>query len=237
MIVGIDLGTTNSLIAYHSAEGPRLIPNALGGVLTPSVIGVDRDSHWLVGQAARELQVTHPERCAAAFQAADGQRLDGDARRPADGRGGAVEPGAAVAQGRCRGPLRRGGRRGRHHRARLLQRNAAAGRRSRPAGWRASTCGGFSTNRPPAAIAYSVHESQEDRVILVYDLGGGTFDVSIVDRLDGVMEIRASAGGNLPWRRRFHLRPRRARAGGARRRLRTGGDGGAALGRPTAARM
>jgi len=68
MILGIDLGTTNSSVAYMTPEGPRLIPNALAEVLTPSVVGIDLSGEVLVGQAAKDLQVTHPERCASAFK-------------------------------------------------------------------------------------------------------------------------------------------------------------------------
>src|SRR5947199_9255223 len=67
-IIGIDLGTTNSAAAYLAEDGPRLIPNALGETLTPSVVGIDPDGNLLVGRAARELQVVHPERCAALFK-------------------------------------------------------------------------------------------------------------------------------------------------------------------------
>lgn len=67
-VIGIDLGTTHSAAAYMTDEGPRLIPNALGEVLTPSVVGVDEAGQLLVGRAARELQTLHPERCAALFK-------------------------------------------------------------------------------------------------------------------------------------------------------------------------
>src|SRR4051794_35484134 len=67
-VIGIDLGTTHSVAAHLTAEGPRLIPNSLGDVLTPSVVGIDPDNRLLVGRAARELQVTQPERCAALFK-------------------------------------------------------------------------------------------------------------------------------------------------------------------------
>jgi molecular chaperone HscC len=60
-IIGIDLGTTNSAAAHMTDGGPRLVPNALGEVLTPSVVGIDLDGKVLVGRAARELQVLHPE--------------------------------------------------------------------------------------------------------------------------------------------------------------------------------
>ena len=67
-IIGIDLGTTNSSAGYLAEGGPCLIPNALGEVLTPSVVGIDPDGRLLVGRAAKELQVTQPERCASLFK-------------------------------------------------------------------------------------------------------------------------------------------------------------------------
>jgi len=67
-IVGIDLGTTFSAVGYLSDEGPRLVSNVLGDVLTPSAVGIDDDGQVLVGRAAKELQVTRPERCASAFK-------------------------------------------------------------------------------------------------------------------------------------------------------------------------
>ena len=68
IIVGIDLGTTNSAVACMEENGPRLIPNALGEVLTPSVVGVDEDGKLLIGRAAKELQVMQPERCVGLFK-------------------------------------------------------------------------------------------------------------------------------------------------------------------------
>jgi molecular chaperone HscC len=67
-IIGIDLGTTNSLAARLTEDGPAVIPNALGEALTPSVVGLDHDDKLLVGRAAKELQVIEPDRCAALFK-------------------------------------------------------------------------------------------------------------------------------------------------------------------------
>src|SRR5580658_1020641 len=67
-IIGIDLGTTNSAAALLEKDGPRILPNALGEPLTPSVIGIDEDGKLLVGRAAKELQVLRPERCASVFK-------------------------------------------------------------------------------------------------------------------------------------------------------------------------
>src|SRR5687767_14474095 len=68
MIIGIDLGTTNSVAAYLSDDGPRLIPNALGETLTPSVVGFPLGGRLIVGRTALEYQVTAPQRCASLFK-------------------------------------------------------------------------------------------------------------------------------------------------------------------------
>ncbi len=78
-IIGIDLGTTNSAATYLADDGPRLLPNALGTTLTPSVVGIDSSGKLLVGAAAKELQVVHPEALCRPFQKAHGERLDDQA--------------------------------------------------------------------------------------------------------------------------------------------------------------
>jgi molecular chaperone HscC len=67
-IVGIDLGTTNSLIGVFSDGQPRLIPNPHGGFLTPSIVGLLDDGRVIVGAPAKEYRVTNPDRCAWAFK-------------------------------------------------------------------------------------------------------------------------------------------------------------------------
>ena len=67
MIVGIDLGTTHSLIGAYGPDGPRLIRNALGSLLTPSAVSLGEDGRIIVGQAARERLVSHPRQSVAAL--------------------------------------------------------------------------------------------------------------------------------------------------------------------------
>src|SRR5262245_22440059 len=67
-IIGIDLGTTNSLVAHLADNGPQIIPNALGELLTPSVVGIEDDGTLVVGSVAKELQVLQPDRCASLFK-------------------------------------------------------------------------------------------------------------------------------------------------------------------------
>ncbi len=78
-IIGIDLGTTNSAATYMAEDGPKLIPNALGESLTPSIVGMDDGNNLLVGRTAKEFQVLHPEALRHTLQAPHGQRLDGEA--------------------------------------------------------------------------------------------------------------------------------------------------------------
>ena len=66
--IGIDLGTSNSLAAYWTEEGPALIPNAFGQFLTPSIVSVDENNEILVGQIAKERLITHPSLTVSAFK-------------------------------------------------------------------------------------------------------------------------------------------------------------------------
>src|SRR5919199_5020 len=86
-VVGIDLGTTNSAVAAWTEEGPKLVPNALGEPLTPSVVGLDDDNAVLVGRPARDRLVTHPERTVASFK-----RWMGSARETRLSRGRLFRP-------------------------------------------------------------------------------------------------------------------------------------------------
>jgi molecular chaperone HscC len=86
-LIGIDLGTTNSAVAVWTEAGPRLIANAIGENLTPSVVGLDDDNSILVGQSARNRLVTHPERTVASFK-----RWMGTTRETRLGRGQVFRP-------------------------------------------------------------------------------------------------------------------------------------------------
>lgn len=193
MIIGIDLGTTNSLVAHLTADGPRLIPNALGEMLTPSVVGIDADGQVLVGSAAREYQVLHPERCASTFKrqmgsdwktTLAGQQLD------------AVELSSLVlkslkadAEAHLGKPVVEA----------VITVPAYFNELQRKATMRAGKIAGLDVKRilnepTAAAIAYGVHETEDEKIIVIYDLGGGTFDVSVLERFEGTLEIRSSAG-------------------------------------------
>ena len=192
-IIGIDLGTTNSLAAVMEPAGPKLIPNALGQVLTPSVVGCDRSGEFLVGSAARELQVLHPERCAGVFKRHMGSdwettlagqklsavQLSGCILRSLKGDAEAYL-GESIFQAVITVPA---------------YFNEPQRRATMAAGQLAGLEVQRILNEPTAAaIAYGFHEAEQESVAAIVDLGGGTFDVSIVEQFEGTLEIRASAG-------------------------------------------
>jgi molecular chaperone HscC len=195
MIVGINLGTTHSLIGAYTEQGSTLFPNALGDLLTPSVISVDGDT-VLVGQAARDRLISHPERTVAAFKRWMGSsretRLGDRSFRP-------EELSALVL------------------RSLLADAEAALGEKiteavisvpayfsdaqrkaTRSAGELAGVRVERLINEPTAAaLAYGLQNREQESRFLVFDLGGGTFDVSILESFDSVFEVHASAGDNF----------------------------------------
>jgi molecular chaperone HscC len=192
-IIGIDLGTTNSAAAYFDGTAPRLIPTALGGVLTPSVVGIDLDGKVTVGQSARELQVTHPERCASLFKRRMGSdwsvELAGRSFSPEELSGLVLRSLKQDAEAHLGNPVGRA----------VITVPAYFNEHQRKATINAGRIAGLVVERilnepTAAALAYGVRDSAEDRVLLVFDLGGGTFDVSVVDVMDGAVEVRASSG-------------------------------------------
>jgi len=196
MIVGIDLGTTNSSVAFMDATGPRLIPNALGSPLTPSVVGIDLEGQLLVGQAAKDLQVTKPERCAAAFKRQMGMNwtvnLDRHEFTPEKLSSLVLQSLKQDAEAFFGSPVEQA----------VITVPAYFNEHQRKATLQAGQIAGLNVcrilNEPTAAaIAYGFHESKQDRTILVVDLGGGTFDVSVVEMFEGMVEVRASSGDSF----------------------------------------
>ncbi|MGL4420420.1 MAG: Hsp70 family protein, partial [Gemmataceae bacterium] len=192
-LIGIDLGTTNSAAAHLTPDGPQLIPNALGGRLTPSIVGVDDQDRILVGAAARELQVTRPERCVALFKRYMGtDQITTIGKRsftPEELSGLVLRSLKDDAEAFFGLPVTRA----------VITVPAYFNDRQRKATIAAGRIAGFTVERilnepTAAAIAYGFHEANSDRTFLIFDLGGGTFDVSIVELFEGALEVRSSAG-------------------------------------------
>lgn len=196
MIVGIDLGTTNSLVAVWRGESSELVPNALGQFLTPSVVGLDDQGRVLVGQAARERLHTHPRQTTSLFKRHMGSatevRLGDRSFRP-------EELSALVLKSLKEDVERAFGET--VHEA-VISVPAYFSDAQRKATRIAGELAGLKVekliNEPTAAaLAYGLHQRDKETSFLVFDLGGGTFDVSILELFDGVMEVRASAGDNF----------------------------------------
>jgi molecular chaperone HscC len=192
-IIGIDLGTTNSAAAYMDGPGPRLIPNALGDVLTPSVVGVGEDGRVIVGREAKELQVIHPERCASLFKRRMGSdwtvKLAGRTYKPEELSGLVLRSLKQDAEAHLGRPIGRA----------VITVPAYFHEHQRKATLSAGRIAGLEVmrilNEPTAAaLAYGLHDGQRESILLVFDLGGGTFDVSVVDLMEGAVEVRASSG-------------------------------------------
>ena len=196
MIIGIDLGTTNSLVALWIGGVPVLVPNAIGDTLTPSCVGLSESGELLVGRAARDRLQTHPRLTTANFK-----RYMGSAReielgkqkfRPEELSSFVLRSLKADAEA-FTGEL--------VHEA-IISVPAYFSDAQRKATRAAGELAGLSVERlinepTAAALAYGVRDVGRERKFLVFDLGGGTFDVSILEIFEGVMEVRASTGDNF----------------------------------------
>ncbi|PUA43685.1 molecular chaperone HscC [Pseudomonas protegens] len=196
MIVGIDLGTTNSLVAVWRDTASELVPNALGQLLTPSVVGLDDEGRVLVGQAAKERLHTHPHLTTALFKRYMGSatevRLGDRLFRP--------EELSALVLKSLKEDVERSY--GEPVEEAVISVPAYFSDAQRKATRIAGELAGLKVekliNEPTAAaLAYGLHQRDKETSFLVFDLGGGTFDVSILELFDGVMEVRASAGDNF----------------------------------------
>ncbi|KFN41064.1 molecular chaperone HscC [Arenimonas oryziterrae] len=195
MLVGIDLGTTHSLIGVYGPDGPRLIPNALGEFLTPSAISVDPDGTVLVGRAARDRLVTQPGNSVAAFKRWMGTpretRLGKKSFRPEELSALVLRSLVADAEAHLGEKITEA----------VISVPAYFGDAQRKATRAAGELAGLRVERlinepTAAALAYGLQERLSGSTFIVLDLGGGTFDVSILEIFDGVMQVHASAGDN-----------------------------------------
>ncbi len=196
MIIGIDLGTTNSLVAIWRDGKASIIPNALGQHLTPSCVGMDDDGTVLIGEAARARLQTHPHMTAALFK-----RYMGSERKTQLGKASfrPEELSSMVLRS-----LKEDAEAYLGHKVEeaIITVPAYFSDAQRKATRVAGQLAGLKVERllnepTAAALAYGIQDTQRETKFLVFDLGGGTFDVSILELFEGVMEVRASAGDNF----------------------------------------
>lgn len=192
-IIGIDLGTTFSLVSVLRDGVPVPLPNALGEVLTPSAVSIGEDGRLLVGAPARARATTHPERTALAFKRDMGTDrvydLDGQRFTPSELSAlvlSALKQDAEAALG-----LR--------IEEAVITVPAYFDEAQRQATRAAGEIAGLRVERilnepTAAALAFGLHERHRELTAVVLDLGGGTFDVTVLEIIEGVIEIQSSAG-------------------------------------------
>lgn len=195
MIVGIDLGTTNSLVAVFTEEGPVIIPNRLGKHLTPSVVSVDENGNVYVGETAQERRNLYPDSVAQAFKRSMGTDrtydLSGKKFRPEELSSMILRYLKEDAEAYL----------GEEVTEAVISVPAYFDDKRRKATKRAGELAGLKVERmisepTAAAVAYGLYEKEKDTRFLVFDLGGGTFDVSILELYHNILEVRAVAGDN-----------------------------------------
>lgn len=194
-IIGIDLGTTNSLAAVWKNGECRLIPNTFGEYLTPSVVSFDTDGTVYVGKVAKERLVTHPNDTAAVFKRFMGTskiyRLAGKKYKP--------EELSALVLRRLKEDAEQ--YLGQEIEEAIISVPAYFNDLARSATKNAGKLAGLRVDRiinepSAAALAYQHQRQMEEAALLVFDFGGGTLDVSMVDCFDNVVEILAVGGDN-----------------------------------------
>ncbi len=195
-IIGIDLGTTNSACALWRQGKVELIPNRLGEWLTPSVVHIGQDAKVVVGKAAQERLLTHPQATAAVFK-----RYMGSDKHITLGKKSYTAPELSAFVLRS---LKEDAETylGETITEAVISVPAYFNNVQRKATMLAGELAGLKVERlinepTAAAIAYGVHTRREQTQFMVIDLGGGTFDVSIMEYFEGVLEVHASAGDNF----------------------------------------
>ena len=196
MIVGIDLGTTNSLVAYFDGEHARIIPNRLGENLTPSVVSVDEDGTLLVGRTALTRALRHPLSSASVFKRSMGTdrvyTLGDKSFRSEELSSFVLRSLKEDAEHFLGEPVEEA----------IISVPAYFNDSQRKATKRAGELAGLKVERiinepTAAAITHGLLDEKEKSRYLVFDLGGGTFDVSILERSGSIIEVRSIAGDNF----------------------------------------
>ena len=193
-IIGIDLGTTNSCVAVMEGGEAVVIANAEGNRTTPSVVAFSKDGERMVGQVAKRQAITNPDRTIASIKREMGSNykvnIDGKAYTPQEISAMILQKLKADAEAYLGQPVTEA----------VITVPAYFTDAQRQATKDAGKIAGLDVKRiinepTAAALAYGV-DKETDQKIMVYDLGGGTFDVSVLEVGDGVIEVLATAGNN-----------------------------------------
>ncbi len=191
-IIGIDLGTTNSCVSVIEGGEPVVIANAEGSRTTPSVVAFSKDGERMVGQVAKRQAIPNPERTVSSIKREMGTNykvtINGKSYTPQEISAMILQKLKADAESYLGGPVTEA----------VITVPAYFSDSQRQATKDAGRIAGLDVKRiinepTAAALAYGL-DKEEDQTIMVYDLGGGTFDVSILEIGEGVIEVKATAG-------------------------------------------
>jgi molecular chaperone DnaK len=193
-IIGIDLGTTNSCVSVIEGGEPVVIPNAEGARTTPSVVAFSKDGERMVGNVAKRQAITNPEKTISSIKRHMGSdykvNIDGKAYTPQEISAIILQKLKADAEAYL----------GEKVTEAVITVPAYFTDSQRQATKDAGKIAGLDVKRiinepTAAALAFGI-DKEDDQKVMVYDLGGGTFDVSIIEMGDGVQEVLATAGNN-----------------------------------------
>ena len=193
-IIGIDLGTTNSCVAVMEGGQPVVIPNSEGGRTTPSIVAFSKNGERMVGDPAKRQAVTNVSRTVASVKRQMGTsrkvKIDGKKYSPQEVSAMILQKLKKDAESYLGEPVTKA----------VITVPAYFSDAQRQATKDAGKIAGLSVERiinepTAAALAYGLDKSVSQK-IMVYDLGGGTFDVSVIEIGDGVVEVLATSGNN-----------------------------------------
>jgi len=194
-VIGIDLGTTNSCVAVMEGGEAVVIPNAEGNRTTPSVVAFKKDGERIVGEAAKRQAITNPDRTIISIKRHMGTnhkvKIDDKEYTPQEISAMILQKLKADAEAYLGTPVTKA----------VITVPAYFNDSQRQATKDAGKIAGLEVlrivNEPTAAaLAYGLDKQDKDQTILVFDLGGGTFDVSILELGDGIFEVKATSGDN-----------------------------------------
>lgn len=194
-IIGIDLGTTNSCVAILEGGEPVVIPNREGNRTTPSVVAFTKDGERLVGEPAKRQAITNPDRTISSIK----RKMGSDYKVEIDGKKYTPEEISAMILQKIKADVE--SYLGEPVKEAVITVPAYFTDSQRQATKNAGRIAGLEVKRiinepTAAALAYGMDKEQGQKKIMVYDLGGGTFDVSILEIGDGVFEVLATRGNN-----------------------------------------